>query len=68
VTRAPRGPEASAPGEVLFEIRIVGNVARCAAIDADTGLEVVALGPAAARDADLKTLALRKLRLRQAQR
>ncbi|MGA0531052.1 DUF6898 family protein [Hansschlegelia sp. KR7-227] len=35
---------------------------------ADTGLEVVVLGPAAARDADLKALALRKLRLRQAQR
>lgn len=53
------------PGEVLFEIAIRGGFARCAAIDVATGVEVVVVGPPTpAAEAQLKAVALRKLRLR----
>lgn len=55
----------AAPGEVLFEIAIRGNAARCAAIDVATGVEVVVVGPPSpGAEAHLKAVALRKLRLR----
>jgi hypothetical protein len=57
-------PAGVGAGEVLFEFVIRGNFARCAAIDAATGVEVVAIGPAAADEAHLKAVALRKLRWR----
>ncbi|WP_271201339.1 DUF6898 family protein [Methylopila turkensis] len=62
----PRPPQAAvaASGETLFEITIIGAAARCAAIDAATGVEVVVTGPANAAETHLKTLALRKLRAR----
>jgi hypothetical protein len=47
--------------EVLFEITMVGDVARVAAVDGETGLEVVIMGPAGASRSDLEALALRKL-------
>lgn len=47
--------------EVLFEFTILGDVMRCAAVDSETGLEVVAVGPAAGPRAALENLALRKL-------
>lgn len=46
---------------VLFEYVIVGDVARCAAVDAETGLEVVAVGPAHGPRAALEFLAMKKL-------
>ena len=60
----PSGPR----GEVLFEFVTRGNATRCAAIDAATGVEVVVVGPPAAGEAHLKTVALRKLRMRLAQK
>lgn len=55
------------PGEVLFEITVRGNAARCAAIDVATGVEVVVVGPPAAAETQLKAVALRKLRMRLGQ-
>lgn len=46
---------------VYIEITVIGDVARIAAIDADTGVEAVAVGPASAARADLERLALAKL-------
>lgn len=48
---------------VYFEITIVGNTAKVVAMDATTGVEVTAIGPAKASVADLKQLALGKLKL-----
>jgi hypothetical protein len=47
--------------EVLFEITVLGEVARVAAIDVATGREVVVAGPAGAARTALEALALRKL-------
>lgn len=49
--------------EVYFEITIVGTTAKVVAIDAATAIEVTAIGPAKASQADLKQLALGKLKL-----
>ncbi|MFZ4603942.1 MAG: DUF6898 family protein [Caulobacterales bacterium] len=46
---------------VYIEITVIGDVARIAAIDAETGVEAVAVGPASAARADLERLALAKL-------
>jgi hypothetical protein len=50
--------------EVLFEFTAVGAVTKVAAIDAETGTEVVVMGPTHASRADLQKLALAKLRKR----
>ncbi|MCW5694456.1 MAG: serine hydroxymethyltransferase [Pseudolabrys sp.] len=50
--------------EVYFEITIIGGSARVAAVDAATTLEVTVVGPAGASTADLKRLALGKLKAR----
>lgn len=47
--------------EVIFEITEIGGIARVAAIDVATGVEVVIQGPANAARADLEALAGRKL-------
>ena len=60
--RAP-GP---APGEVYFEVFLLGNMARVSAIDARSGVEVQAIGPATAARSDLERLALQKLKARLA--
>ena len=52
--------------EVLFEFTVVGAAVRVAAIDAATGIEVTVIGPAGAAQADLRRLALGKLRARLA--
>ena len=49
--------------EVYFEITVIGATAKVVAIDAATGVEVTAIGPAKASLADLKQLALSKLKL-----
>ncbi len=54
------------PGEhkVYFEFTAIGNAVKVTAIDSVTGIEVSAMGPASAAQADLQQLALQKLRLR----
>lgn len=49
--------------EVYFEITVVGANAKVVAIDAATAVEVTVLGPAKGSVADLKRLALNKLKL-----
>jgi hypothetical protein len=51
----------SGPGEVIFEITRVGDVQRIAAIDVQSGVEVVVQAPANAALADVRALALKKL-------
>ena len=48
--------------EVIFEITRVGDVQRIAAVDVATGVEVVVQAPASASLADVRTLALKKLK------
>lgn len=50
--------------EVLFEFRQAGPQMRVAAIDVETGIEVVAIAPLTATEMQMKTLALGKLRRR----
>ena len=50
--------------EILFEFTAVGAVMKVVAIDAATGIEVMAMGPVHASRADLQKLALAKLRRR----
>ena len=52
---------AVALGDALFEFRRIGPSVRVAAIDPNTNTEVVVVGAAAAGDAALMRLALRKL-------
>lgn len=47
--------------EVYFEIARLGDVMRVSAIDAETGIEAAAIGPAAALQSDLERIALGKL-------
>jgi hypothetical protein len=50
--------------DVYFEFTVVGAAVRVSAIDSATGIEVVAMGPASASQADLQQLALGKLKAR----
>ena len=50
--------------EVYFEFTAIGNAVKVTAIDSVTGIEVSAMGPASAAQADLQQLALQKLKLR----
>lgn len=50
--------------EVLFEFMAVGAVTKVVAIDAETGIEVMVMGPTHASRADLQKLALAKLKRR----
>ncbi len=52
------------PGEVYFEFTAIGRNVKVAAIDAATGTEVVVMGPASASQAQLRQLALSKLKAR----
>ena len=49
-------------GDVYFEFTSIGSAVRVAAIDGESGAEVVVMGPANASTADLQRLALAKLR------
>ena len=51
-------------GEVYLEFRTVGAQVRVAAIDSQTGAEVVVFGPASTPQAQLEQLAIRKLQRR----
>jgi hypothetical protein len=59
-------PDRAAQGEreIYFEFTAIGGSVRVAAIDAATGIEVAAIGPASAARADLEQLALAKLKAR----
>jgi hypothetical protein len=50
--------------EVYFEFIAIGNAVKVTAIDSLTGTEVSIMGPASAAEADLKHVALRKLKAR----
>jgi hypothetical protein len=54
------------PGEreVYFEFTAIGNTVKVTAIDSLTGIEVSAMGPVSASQADLQQLALQKLKMR----
>ena len=52
--------------DVYLEFTVVGAAVRVSAIDSATGIEVVAMGPASASQADLQQLALGKLKARLA--
>jgi len=54
------------PREVLFEFRKAGPQVRVAAIDVESGVEVIAIAPASATQTQMKNLALAKLRRRLA--
>lgn len=51
---------------VYFEFTAIGTTVKVTAIDSVTGIEVAAIGPANASEADLKQLALAKLKARLA--
>jgi predicted nicotinamide N-methyase len=57
----------SPPRTVYFEHTALGAYIRCAAICAETGTEVVVMGPVQAALHDLERLARRKLERRLAQ-
>jgi hypothetical protein len=57
---------ADEPREVYFEFIAIGSAVKVVAIDALTGIEVSAIGPASAAQADLERLALGKLKARLA--
>ncbi len=50
--------------EVYFEFTVVGNSVKVTAIDSATGTEVSTMGPTSASQADLRRLALAKLKAR----
>ena len=56
----------AAPGEreVYFEFIAIGNAVKVTAIDSATAIEVSVMGPANAAQADLRQLALAKLKAR----
>lgn len=53
-------------GEIYFEFKVLGAFVRVSAIDAATGTEVVVMGPASGRQADLERVARAKLMARLA--
>jgi hypothetical protein len=54
------------PREVYFEFIAIGHAVKVTAIDSATAVEVSVMGPATASQADLKQLALQKLKARLA--
>lgn len=54
-------------GEIYFEFAQVGRQMRVAAIDADSGTEVIVIAPLAATRTQMQQLALAKLRRKLAE-
>lgn len=54
--------ESQGGSEVYFEITVIGPSAKIVAVDAATMIEVVVIAPAITSTADMKRLALGKLR------
>ncbi len=48
--------------EILFEFRPMGSQVRVAAIDADTGAEVIVIAPIGASQLDMQRVAIAKLK------
>lgn len=46
---------------IIFEMIVVGEYVRVAAVDVTTGVEVVTMGPKSATEIELKRLGARKL-------
>ena len=61
---AGKDPTGAAPGTVYFELTPIGASVKGVAIDAVTGTEVSIVAPAHAAQADLRRLALQKLKAR----
>jgi hypothetical protein len=60
----PAPEDDASSGGVYFEFTPIGTSVKVVAIDAATGTEVSVIGPARAAQADLRRLALQKLRAR----
>ncbi len=60
----PAPEDEASPAGVYFEFTLIGGSVKVVAIDAATGTEVSVVGPARAAQADLRRLALQKLRAR----
>ena len=56
----------AARGEVFFEFTQIGAQIRVAAIDAQTGIEVIVIAPVAATQIQMQNLGLAKLKRRLA--
>ena len=52
--------------DVYFEFTVIGSSVKVIAIDSATGTEVSTIGPASASEADLRKVALAKLKARLA--
>jgi hypothetical protein len=64
---ADKGTPSASRGEVFFEFTQLGGQMRVAAIDAQTGIEVVVIAPLSATQPQMQTLALNKLKRRMGQ-
>lgn len=62
--RHPNQPDDHGTGEIYLEFQSFGPQVRVIAMDASTGIEVFVVGPRSASQADLQTLAVRKLKRR----
>lgn len=56
--------QSEAASEVYFEITVIGRSAKISAVDAATAIEVAVVAPARTSMADMKKLALAKLKAR----
>jgi tRNA nucleotidyltransferase (CCA-adding enzyme) len=59
---ARRETRESTSREVYFEFVVIGATVKVSAIDADSGIEVVIMGPRSTSRAELERIALQKLR------
>lgn len=50
-------------GEIYIEYKQVGQIMKVTAIDADTGLETVIMGPASTAQSQLQKIAVQKLQM-----
>ena len=58
-----RGGNAGARKEIYIEYKQVGQAIKVTAIDAETGLEAVIMGPASAAQTHLQKIAVQKLEM-----
>jgi hypothetical protein len=61
---ADKSSPSASPREVFFEFTQLGGQMRVAAIDAQSGIEVVVIAPLSATQPQMQTLALNKLKRR----
>lgn len=58
---------ADGPGRIFFEFRPLGAQMRVAAIDAETGIEVIVIAPVGAAQSHVQTIAAAKLKRKLAE-